>query len=293
MYRICSEKSDLPLFFRVAQAWSTIFASRRGEYFIYRLFVMLGLHKQLGRFAFFDGKICIPLDIPDTLRVQDFSLYHGLREVNFANTVNEKLGDFVLIDGGAAFGQVSMRLAKLCPRLKQIVAIDPNPDHVEMLEINLATAGVAFQVHNKAISDFQGNAELIFPHGKDNTHSAYIRESATGNIQVTRIDDIVDAGNRDVALKLDIEGQELRAIAGAIKTITAARNICLFVELHPDVLKRNNQKAEELLQAINKVRPFKWVLAHKPSVTIDPATPFFEQVDRQIPYDVIGISQPF
>lgn len=67
--------------------------------------------------------------------------------------------------GGAEFGQISIRLARLYPGVKQIFAIDANPDHSEILELNLATAGINFQVYNKAISDFHGNAELIFPHG--------------------------------------------------------------------------------------------------------------------------------
>lgn len=289
-YKKCG-RTDLPLLFRLAQAWSIVFAGRRGEYFLYRIFMALGQHKQLGRFPFFGGKIVIPLDIADHLKLIDFSLYHALREVNFANAANANLDDFVLLDCGAAFGQVSMRFTKLCPKLRQVIAVDANRDHCEILDLNLNSTDRPFQVHNKAISDFHGKAELIFPRGTNDTHAAYIRENPAGKIEVTTIDAIFDANGLDLALKLDIEGQELKAIAGAKTAIRAARNVCLLVELHPEVLKRNGQEAEEILQAISSLRPIHWVIAHQPTLSIDPNKPFFSQVDKLMPYDVIGISQ--
>ena len=287
-----SESADFPLLFRLARAFSTLLDGHRGQFFLYHLLSRLGQLKGAGRFRFFDSHIYIPLDIPETLFIRDFSLFEGLREVNFANAVLHNLSaNATFIDCGAAFGQVSCRIARLCPNVGTIVAVEPNPVSCAFVEKNLALIeGKATHLVNAAVSNFRGKGELCFPRGEHDTHSAYIRQSDSGSIEVTRIDDLAPLVHGDVALKLDVEGAELAAIEGAQETIRRADNICFLVEVHPEVLARTGYRAEDMLMAINRIRETTWVLADAPLTRIDPHRPFFDQVEKRI-YDVIGISR--
>jgi len=118
-----NDDADIPFSFRLAKTLFTLLRGWRGEYFLYNFLLKAGLLNRAGRFEYFGKNILIPLQVPETLYVSDFSLYHGLREVNFATQINRTLDDFVFIDCGAYFGQVSMRINQLCPKLKRLLPL--------------------------------------------------------------------------------------------------------------------------------------------------------------------------
>jgi len=148
---------------------------------------------------------------------------------------------------------------------------------------------------NVAVSDYSGKGRLIFPNGPEDADSAYIQKEDNGQVTVKTLNDIVEESEykiTDLALKLDVEGQEQAVINGAEDLIRNARNICLFIELHPAVLQRNSQTAEELLNSVGKIRPFKWYVADKPYLRIDPKKgDVFKQIGGPNVCDVIGYSQ--
>lgn len=267
-----------------------ILTKGRGDYFLHTLLRKIGALNGIGKYPFFDGYIYIPLKNFYTLRLRDFTLYQGLREINFANAIYANLEKFTLVDCGAAFGQISMRLAKLCPGLDKIVAIDPNLTHCQLLEKNLSQGNVAFEVLNIGVSDFTGRAEIVFPNGPDDPYSAYIQQKEDGTIEIKKIDDIQAPSNQDLALKIDVEGEEIAVIQGARNTIKAANKVCLFVEIHPTVLRRKSQTGEQILLEASKIRGFKWMLAEQPTHVLDENRPFFDQVAETRQYDVIGVS---
>lgn len=255
------------------------------------MFISLGLLNRVAKFKYFKTGIYVPLDIPDTIHVDNFSLYHGLREINFANLTYQHLRAYTLIDCGCAFGQVSMRMASVCSNLERIIAIDPNASHCEITRKNLSLTTVHFTVLNSAVSNFTGKGKLVFPRGEHDSHSAYIEANKSGDIEVSRLDDLIQAPAKHVALKLDVEGQEINAIKGAERIISESDVICIFVEIHPAVLKRNGDKGEEILRAVSSIRPMKWWLAENPLHAIDDHRPFFDQVDEVRQYDVMGVSE--
>jgi FkbM family methyltransferase len=284
----------LPWYFHVARAVFSLLSGHRGQYALYGLLRRLGLLEGSGQFRFFDSHIHIPLTVPETLFIWDYSLFHGLREINFATVIHRELGPSVtLIDCGAAFGQISCRLTRLAPSIRSVVAIEPNADHLEVLGRNLALLNpVRTRLLQCAVSNFAGRGELVYPNGRADRHSAFVRPSDGGEIDVIRIDDLAeDFDNTDLVLKLDVEGGELAAIEGAAATLRAARRVCLFIELHPTVLQRVGHQAEQILQAVNRIRPARWTLADKPYVEIDPWRPVFEQTGQRV-IDVVGVCEP-
>lgn len=291
-YRVPDRSSSaFPFYFKLARVAFALLSGFRGEYFLHRVLKNMGALNKAGRFAFFDSYIHIPLDIPDTLYIYNFSLYEGLREINFANVIYRTLGEeSTLIDCGAAFGQISCRLAKLCPNITNIISIEPNNDNGDVLRENLGLLNnKTTHLIDSAVSNFTGKGELCFPRGKFDLHAAYLRKAENGGVDVLRIDDLAPLIKGDIALKLDIEGGEIAAIEGAVQTISNAINICFFIEIHPEVLERTKHKAEDVLMAVSSIRNTKWILADDPLMEIDPNKPFFDQVEMRI-YDVIGIS---
>lgn len=291
-YRVPEQQAaDLPGYFRVARAFAALLRGGRGEFLVYRLLQRAGLLKRLGRFRFFDGYLYIPLDYLDTLYLWDFTMHEGLREVNFANVVIRHLrSQATLVDCGAAFGQVSCRLAHLCPNLARVVAFEPNPASYQVLSENLRLLeGRHAEAIQAAVADFNGRGRLVFPHGEGDPHAAFIRQHEKGDIRVDRLDRLDIEPGSDLALKLDVEGGEFAAVAGAAGLLRSAGRCCCFVEIHPEVLRRNGATAEGLLRAIDEIRQMRWTLAHAPLSGIDPARPFYDQVEPGI-YDVIGVS---
>lgn len=282
---------DYPFLFRIARSLYALLSGYRGEFFFYSLLGKLNRLEQAGRFGYFGGDIYIPLRVPETLYLRDFSLFQGLREVNFAHQLNTMFDEFVLLDCGGYFGQVSMRVASLCPGARELLLFDPNPENCVYSEANLALTGKPFKVINSAVSDFSGAARLVFPEGPNVPDSAFIEKADDGDIEVIRLDDLQqDLAGRNLAIKLDVEGQELAAVHGGERLIREARGVCYFMELHPGVLKRAGQTAESLLQAVSDVRPTRWHLADQPELSLSLDRPIFEQIGEERICDVIGVA---
>lgn len=285
---------DIPFDFRVAKALYALLRGGRGAYFLYTWLGRAGRLDRAGRFAYFEKKILVPLQYPPTLARTDFSLFHGRREINLAAQINRTLDRFTLIDCGAYFGQVCMRLPHLCPRLDLILAVEPNQESRAVLSANLASAQVPFRVFHAAVSDHRSRGCLVFPHGPGDAAAAYITESADGPIRILPIDDLLDeagisTAGKDFVLKLDVEGQEAAALAGARKLIGSARRICFFIEVHPDTLRRSATTPEALLGAVARIRPVDWYVADRLDWTIDPGRAVFEQIGSGM-RDLIGVT---
>ncbi|WP_157817831.1 FkbM family methyltransferase [Candidatus Thiodictyon syntrophicum] len=284
----------MPIGFRLARAIYALRRGGRGAYFLYTWLGRTGRLRRAGRFPYFEQQILVPLQVTATLFRADFSLFHGKREVNLAAQINRTLDRFTLIDCGAYYGQVSMRLPHLCPRLDSIIAIEPNPESAEVLAANLATAQVPYRVFHAAVADHHSRGDLIFPHGPNDPDAAYIKESPQGAIRILPIDDLVEeagitAAGKDFVLKIDVESQEAAAIAGARKLIGSARRVCFFIEIHPETLKRTGTTAEALLGAVSSIRPVDWYVADRLDWTIDPSQGVLDQIGGGI-RDLIGVA---
>ena len=287
---------DFPFLFRVARTFYTLLSGYRGKFFFYSLLGKFNGLDQAGRFEYFGGRVYIPLRVPETLYVNDFSLFQGLREINFAHQLNSMFEEFVLLDCGGYFAQVSMRIEKLCPGLENTVIFDPNAENCVYSRANLELTGKPFKVINAAVSDFSGNARLIFPEGPNVPDSAYIEKCEDGDIGVLRLDDLlashsIDLSGKNVAIKLDVEGQEKAAVLGAERVIREAGAVCFFMELHPGVLKRTGQTAESLLQSVSEIRHTDWYVADQPDLKLMSGAPVFEQIGEERIIDIVGVAK--
>jgi hypothetical protein len=89
-----------------------------------------------------------------------------------------------------------------------------------------------------------------------------------------------------VAIKLDVEGQELAVLEASADWLRARERVVLCVELHRDVLARVGQSDAGLLAAIDAIRPMRWVDADHPDRAIDLSRPV---LGGAVQCDVIGV----
>ncbi len=180
----------------------------------------------------------------------------------------EPLSDVVLFDCGADIGTFSALVCSRTSRVAQVVAFEPNPDVSEFLEHNLSRLQVPSEAITKAVSCFEGTGRLEFPYYDHSDHGRFL-VPGDGPLEVVMIDGVGVRGG-DVAIKIDVEGDELEVLRGAAGTISAARNCVVSFEGHPRVAKRVQRDPIECLRFLQSLRPFSFVVAEtgeSPSTT--------------------------
>ncbi len=218
----------------------------------------------------------------------------------FIRTVQKQKGAVAFIDLGADIGIVSALIAESCPNVQLIVAIEPNPTSFRILELNSSNFRVKAVTSQVAISNFSGEANFSFDNSVASDHEGHLKlssdkESSPGHrTNVTTFDQLYDqyslADYDCVVVKLDVEGQEKAFFEGAENAIKSAAKLIILVELHPDVLEREQMTPEDIFRTAEKGRQFDWYVPLADNRMIDRNLPFYEQFALH-QYDIIGISE--
>ncbi len=114
------------------------------------------------------------------------------------------------LDLGAYNGDTALDFARRCPNYEKITAVEPDFKTFKKLVAN--TRHLKIDCRNVCISDFTGKGEFAMNAG---------RNSAVGSgteTDFSTVDDLLK-GERVTLIKMDVEGQEPRAISGAKNTI--------------------------------------------------------------------------
>ncbi len=211
----------------------------------------------------------------------------------FTQVLNDELKHFDFIDLGADVGVVSALVNKHCQGVNQIIALEPNPSVFNVLKQNLLNISARHFAFNKAISNFNGYGLFSFNSAQGSDHEGHLINNSTGKTEVTTVDSLIDDNNiaiaKNIAIKIDVEGQEKAVFSGAKKTIQQAEKIVLLLELHPDVLTRDKQTPEELFKEAEELRDFTWLVPILDNKQVDRSKAFYQQFPLQ-QYDIIGIA---
>ncbi|WP_016957064.1 FkbM family methyltransferase [Catenovulum agarivorans] len=264
----------------------------RGKYAIYRLGLKLGIGRKLIRHKIKDKDFYVPWDQWCFWLEYGPANYYPEDIKPLADVILQFKGSSCLLDLGADIGTVSAQLDSQSP-LDKIIALEPNPNSFKILQKNAESIG--FLPLNLAISDFNGLVNLNFNTGLGSDHEGYIDKNVPGSTQVVTIDHLYSAyalyEYKNIVIKIDVEGQEVAALAGAKSLLKQCENVVIMVEIHPDVLKRENITAEDIFIEAEKHREFTWFVPSQSNQVIDRNTPFFKQFTTH-QYDVIGIAAP-
>lgn len=245
------------------------------------------------------GEWCFWLDKgPENYYLDEF--------VPFCDVLNDLNVPFTLFDLGADIGTVSSLVAVNCHNLKNIVAFEPNPKSFEVLTYNLNNLSQQTQCVSAAVSNVNGFATFHADKERLNDHEGYIDNNIDSNIQSRAVGDTVVTTldnwcinqvkqnslsiEKSIALKIDVEGQEIQLLLGAQALIKNAERVIILIEVHPQVLARTNNSPDDLFAAAEKQRAFDWIVPLYQNTPINRKLSFFEQVP-QGQYDIIGISK--
>jgi FkbM family methyltransferase len=253
--------------------------------------------KRFGRFLIqhrvATGHFWVPLD------QWCFWLEHGpenyyLHEfVPFAEQINALDGAVDFFDLGADIGAVSLLVASRCQNVRQIIAVEPNPNSYDILQKNLQDMAITTHAFPVAVSSFVGRAQLVCEDSLGSDHEGHLVPGQDGSTEVQTLDNLVNSSGIELSgnlvIKVDVEGQEVNALQGAQQTIASADNVVLLLEIHPEVLRRDGLNAEALFGAAENIRGFTWHVPGKNNLEVDRSIGFYEQVPYQ-QYDVIGLS---
>lgn len=153
-----------------------------------------------------------------------------------------------VVDVGANLGCHTVMLAKLVGARGRVVAYEPQPLLASMVRTNTADLAAEVIVREAAVGAEAGTTRVSFPDyehsenpggwslpvGRAESKLKRVELGATSaDVQVVRIDDDVCGLGIDLAgidlVKIDVEGMELEALAGANRLLQDARPT-LFIE---------------------------------------------------------------
>jgi FkbM family methyltransferase len=174
------------------------------------------------------------------------------REATFVGLLKSSIGEgMTVVEAGAHMGYVTLQSARAAGPTGRVLAFEPNPRAVPLIERNLAVNGLAARatVVPLALADIPGRRAFYLSGGGD-TSSLHAPESASERIEVdvTTLDTWLDPAVRVDVVKLDIEGGEAAALRGMRETLERARpELIVFAECNPPLLERSGSSADELV----------------------------------------------
>jgi len=170
----------------------------------------------------------------------------------------------VALDIGAHGGYFTLLLSKLVGPSGRVIAFEPLPANVRVLEENLRLNDAKnVQAVGKAMGEHSGEFELSVP-AEDSTLVAgelSAEEKGTMRVACDSLDDFFEkAGSRVDFIKMDVEGAESGILRGAGKTIKRDKPTML-VELHD--IDRYKDEHPALKQLRDLKYDIEWVGARK------------------------------
>ena len=222
----------------------------------------------------------------------------------FCEVLNNLDSPFTLFDLGADIGAVSSLVAVHCAKLQNVVAFEPNPNSFDVLTANLDNLSQPTKCVKAAVSNFDGFTTFHADTGRLNDHEGYIDNSGAGDTAVTSLDhwqakqseQSAQSAQNDIvlqqtlALKIDVEGQEIQLLLGAKELIKDAQKVIILIEVHPAVLAKTNHTPDDLFATAEQLRDFDWTVPLHANIPVNRDLSFFEQVPMG-QYDIIGISR--
>jgi FkbM family methyltransferase len=144
-----------------------------------------------------------------------------------------------VVDAGAHVGLFTVLAARGVGPSGSVIAVEPDLYNLAALRVNVARSGAAnVEVVAEALADRRGTAR--FYETRSTTGSSLFERGESADVrmvQTTSIDSLLTG--RPVAallVKLNIEGAEPLALAGARRTLSEVESVAIFIEVNPPLL---------------------------------------------------------
>jgi len=160
-------------------------------------------------------------------------------------------GDTV-IDIGANIGAYTMFFADLVGPAGLVHALEPEPENFRRL--GDAVAGLSnVRAHKLAASNTTGECVLYKSASLNVDHHTYddgVEQRECVVIPCTRLDDLIAPGARVDFIKMDIQGAEGFALAGAQRVLEENSGIAMLFEHWPFAIRRSGFDPRDLLEGL-------------------------------------------
>jgi FkbM family methyltransferase len=158
-----------------------------------------------------------------------------------------------VLDIGANVGYFSLVAARQVGAQGRVYAFEPGPDNFALLLRNIEINKLAnITAVPKAVSNESKTTTLTLAELPDQ-HSLFAPPTvaATGTIpiQCVAVDDFLAGQTVDV-IKIDVEGNELRALDGMRQTVMKSTALVMFVEFNPASFRQAGVQPEDLISKL-------------------------------------------
>jgi FkbM family methyltransferase len=153
----------------------------------------------------------------------------ALWQLPYQHLFQVESGD-VVIDAGAYIGLFTLSVAR---KARKVIAIEPDPRNFSILQTNVALARLKnVKLVNKALWCKRGKVKFYVSEQSSSSSIFGERQGQTQhviNVETTTLDDIVaeEHLSRIDFLKMDIEGAEIEALQGAVRTLKNTRKVVI------------------------------------------------------------------
>ena len=163
------------------------------------------------------------------------AVIHGLAERPQTEFLLREIGErgaTIFLDIGAHMGSYAMMVCRHT-RCRRIIAFEPDPLNFAHLEANLLINRMVDRIesHKLAVSATKGTAGFRRGEPPYDVWAKVCDEAEPGDsfVETVRLDDMLTVAGEAIALKIDIEGHEARAVAG-MRDLLRNNNCILQVE---------------------------------------------------------------
>lgn len=161
----------------------------------------------------------------------------------------------VFFDIGANIGRYTIPVALLSPKI-ETVAFEPDQRNIGILQQNAELNDVTITVLNTALSDSDGEMDLILsdnPGRNRLAHSADDGGEKKENILVSRGDTLIQNGEipEPDVIKIDVEGAETEVLNGLAETLADGDCRAIYCEVHPNLLADAGSSADHFRERLH------------------------------------------
>ena len=196
----------------------------------------------------------VRLQLPTALE----KIYQNFEPLSIAKMKASLREGQVVVDVGANFGYYSLIASYMMGQSGQVYAFEPSPKTLEILRLNTERRDNVFIV-DKAVLDASG--EIRFFHTDDYVNSGSVanppfkevNEVAEISVQAISLDEYFPNDFEINFLKIDIQGDDLKALEGARQIIQRSPSIKILVEWAPTWMKNARIQAEELPNLLKRL----------------------------------------
>jgi FkbM family methyltransferase len=232
--------------------------------------------------------VCFPR-LPDSVEVYLNGSANDSQELKLLSAWLEP-GDS-MIDAGANLGLYSIAAAHAVGRTARVVAVEPSPDLARSIIDSVRLLGLeSVIVAQVCIGESHGETEYFVAHANQPTgeQSRRIAPEAVARYARTSVKmltlDCLAAehfGRTSPAfIKIDIEGAERLALAGAADLLASQDPSLWLVEINPAALRRFDAQAEDIVAAFPPATFECWLIPHHSRAGVSPAPHPLAPVER-------------